>query len=303
MYESWAKTVDITMKINTVSDPDQPVAINLSDHSTKRDRTGVAMLQLIQRDQECLRKLLAEYLNDTSPDGESAGFFKTLLCPKTALCYTTRWCCDRHVDTGFHIRKFFKGQFLYQDPVSLDVYYGDTHEEDRKKVVAPPKAKRKRVGRYRPTADREALLGRLFSWRLEASNNDPIAFARPPSFIIDDKDIQTLVKMHPKDITRADELVVKLKETQEWKDEWSMKIFQVVHAYDQELIQHRKAAIEEEKNNRKRAKVNQDFTTFEEESQKTAARIRQEVLERFNSSRTVLQPISPYPYNIQQRTK
>ncbi len=210
---------------------------------------------------------------------------KILTTPEQALLHTTPFCCDRHPSTGFHIRQFFKGRFLYQDSSSLDIYYGDVDENDRTQVLAPPKAKRKflksRIPGSRIPGDRKELVSRLFTWRLEASTNDLLAAVRPPSFIVDDKGILTLAKLHSTEVTHHKQVVSALKETQEWQDEWSTKIFNIIQNYDQELIQRHKVESVQVKERMKRAKMEQDLARFREESEKTAARIKQETLQRF----------------------
>ena len=61
MYEPWVKDIDLTApNINCTSDPDHPNTQKLTIHSKKRDRTGVAMLSIIQNEQECLRQLFGK---------------------------------------------------------------------------------------------------------------------------------------------------------------------------------------------------------------------------------------------------
>lgn len=70
MYESWVKSIDLTaIEVDTVSDPDHPTVPKLSVHPTKKERSGIAMIKIIQLENECLRKLYASYLNDTASDG------------------------------------------------------------------------------------------------------------------------------------------------------------------------------------------------------------------------------------------
>jgi len=129
--------------------------------------------------------------------------------------------------------------------------------------------------------DRKELVARLLTWRLKASTNDPLAAVHPPSFIVDDKGILTLAKLHPAEVTHHEQVVSALKETQEWRDEWSAKIFNVIQKYDQELIRRRKVESVQVKERMKRAKMEQDLARFREESEKTAAQIEQETLQRF----------------------
>lgn len=73
MYESWAMTIDLdTAAIDFTSDPDHPNVTKLSIHSTKQQRTGGAILTIIQSVEVCLRSMFAEYLADISLDGTSA---------------------------------------------------------------------------------------------------------------------------------------------------------------------------------------------------------------------------------------
>ena len=70
MYEPWVKDIDLTFpSINCTSDPDHPNVQKLTIHSKKRDRTGVAMVMIVQNEEECLRGLFGNYFNDQSPNG------------------------------------------------------------------------------------------------------------------------------------------------------------------------------------------------------------------------------------------
>jgi hypothetical protein len=70
MYEPWVKSIDLAaVEGDTASDPDHPNVPKLTAQSTKQARTGVAMIKIIQLEQECLRQLFASYLNDTAFDG------------------------------------------------------------------------------------------------------------------------------------------------------------------------------------------------------------------------------------------
>ncbi|KAF8968077.1 hypothetical protein BDZ97DRAFT_1800730 [Flammula alnicola] len=220
MYETWAMFLDLnTVNVDLESDPDHPNVTKLAIHSTKKDRTGVGMLTIIQRTDLCLRLLFANYLVDTSLD---------------ALRFTSLACCDRHPGTGFHVRRYFKGRLLYQDPNTLDLFYGDVDEPDHQKVMQPLKAKLKATTKSRPTKNREELVARLHLWRLDASTKDSLASVRPASFIIDNKSIIKLSKINPTEITQ-ERIVTELDETEEWRDEWAGKIFEVIQKYAKEL--------------------------------------------------------------------
>jgi hypothetical protein len=73
MYEPWVMNIDLSSIPTTpssLSDPDHPTVEKLSKTSTKQQRTGIAMITLIQSIKECPRKFFANYLGDTTPDGE-----------------------------------------------------------------------------------------------------------------------------------------------------------------------------------------------------------------------------------------
>lgn len=68
MYEPWVLDIDLSSSAEDPSDPDYPNAGKLTKHSTKRQRTGWAMVSIVQS-QICLRKLFAQYLDDQSDEG------------------------------------------------------------------------------------------------------------------------------------------------------------------------------------------------------------------------------------------
>lgn len=75
MYESWAITIDLdNSAIDFTSDPNHPNVTKLSIHSMKQQRTGGAILTIIQSVEICLRILFAKYLADMSLDGTSVIF-------------------------------------------------------------------------------------------------------------------------------------------------------------------------------------------------------------------------------------
>ncbi|KAF8256458.1 hypothetical protein EI94DRAFT_1646387, partial [Lactarius quietus] len=70
MYKPWVKTIDLAaVEVDMASDPDHPTVLKLIDRSTKKECSGVAMIKIIQLEHECLHKLYASYLRDTTPDG------------------------------------------------------------------------------------------------------------------------------------------------------------------------------------------------------------------------------------------
>jgi hypothetical protein len=203
-----------------------------------------------------------------------------------AMDYTGLWCCDRHPGSDFHIRRFFKGRFLYQDSKTSELYYGDIDEDDRICIPILRKgvSKRKQQPKYRPVIERQSLVSRLVSWRVEAHAEDPYAAVRPPSFIIDDKSIVKLARLPQNYLTDNSKVVAVLGETEEWKDEWSTKIFNVVYGFDCELARLRKSDPAEKTTRQKRARIELDTAMFQQDSSERAAEIMKRVAERFKAS-------------------
>ncbi|KAH9036082.1 hypothetical protein EDB84DRAFT_1658887 [Lactarius hengduanensis] len=228
------------------------------------------MIKIVQREQECLRQLYAAYLRDTAFD---------------ALHYTTKWCCNRHPGSGFQWRHFFKGQLLYQDPEG-SMYYGDVDDPERKEILRPSRKKRKGGTKSRATTERKPLITRLLAWRASVHSNDPLESAWPPSFIIDNRGIKLLAKLHPSNLTHSEQIVTALDETQEWQDQWSRQIFEVIQAYDRELAERRKDEAARFKARQKRVKREQDRVKFAEVSNEIEERIRQDVLRRHSTTAT-----------------
>lgn len=71
MTESWVKDIDLSALDFTPSesDPDHPNVAKLSKTSNKKDRTGIAMIKILQCE-DCLRDLFARYLADDTPEGK-----------------------------------------------------------------------------------------------------------------------------------------------------------------------------------------------------------------------------------------
>ena len=91
-----------------------------------------------------------------------------------ALHYTT-WCCDRHAGSDFQLTQFFEGHFLYRDSQAGDLYYGAPNEQDRVKILPPPKEKRKAQDKPCPPDERKSLVSQLVAWRRDAHATDYLA--------------------------------------------------------------------------------------------------------------------------------
>jgi superfamily II DNA helicase RecQ len=68
MYEPWVTKIDLSTIAVSSSDPDHPIVEKLSKTSSKQERTGIAMVKIIQST-ECPRKMFADYPGDKTPDG------------------------------------------------------------------------------------------------------------------------------------------------------------------------------------------------------------------------------------------
>ena len=191
---------------------------------------------------------------------------------------------------------FFKGQFLYQDAQTGDLYYGNPDDTlNRIKVALTPKEKRKAQNRRRTPDERKSLASRLVAWRHDAHVNDPLAAVRLPAFIIDDASIDILAKLHPLDITNYTQIRAVLGKTAEWEREWSKKIFNIIQRFDEDLTNLRQTTVTHTKNEQKRMKIAQDLAYFDKKTKDDEERIRLQVLQQFAAQQSaknvrVLQP-------------
>lgn len=142
------------------------------------------------------------------------------------------------------------------DATSLKVYVknGDIGEGDRT-CTQNGLGKRKRQATYRPAIERQSLISRLVSWRVEAHIEDLYAVVRPPSFIIDDTSILKLARFPRNHFTDHCQVTLELNETQEWQEEWSTKIFNIIHRFDCEVSQLQEKDPVEKKTRQKRARL------------------------------------------------
>lgn len=70
MYEPWVQDVKLDSEALRLDpeDPDRPHAGTVKKNSSKQDRTGHAMIQLVQSTM-CLREFFNEYLDDHTSSG------------------------------------------------------------------------------------------------------------------------------------------------------------------------------------------------------------------------------------------
>jgi hypothetical protein len=213
MYEGWVEDLDISdiTAEERQEDPDRTFFLSHKKNTTKKDRAGIASITCIQSE-ECIRRIFAVYLNDTTPEGSSVQFDDSLSNNLLALLYSSPWCCDRHSD-NFSLSSFFSGP----------IYTGNETK------VKPPRSK---SAKNRPVVQRKPLRNLLRHFRLSAHNSDPLRAIRPASFILSDIAIDTLTKVHPIRMKRPEDVIRALNETSEWGTEWSLEVFDVIHVFD-----------------------------------------------------------------------
>jgi superfamily II DNA/RNA helicase len=72
MFEDWVDEVDISEvpAEELDEDPDRPFELTYKKYPTKLERTGIHSIQTLQSsNKNCLRKIFAEYLNDSTSTG------------------------------------------------------------------------------------------------------------------------------------------------------------------------------------------------------------------------------------------
>ncbi|KAJ8469602.1 hypothetical protein ONZ45_g16836 [Pleurotus djamor] len=130
LYEDWVPLMSIP---KVFSDPDQPVAKQLSRTSPKRDRTAVSVIAHFQSS-SCQRDGFAQYMDDKTGD---------------ALKFVGPWCCDRH-GSDFDLTYFFKGSPLLTEAPLRFINFDSTDQP----ATSTPK---------RPKGQRKALLRSVYT--------------------------------------------------------------------------------------------------------------------------------------------
>ena len=162
------------------------------------------------------------------------------------------------------------------------MYYGDEDDPEREEILPPIRMKRKKGVKVRAVNERKVLASRLLAWRDDTHFNDPLASVYPPSFIMDNRGVKILARLHPSIVTGPEQVAAALGETHEWEDEYSHQVFKIIQVYDRELADHRKSEAAQHKARQKCVKHGQDKARFAEVSNETEDRIRQDVLRRFS---------------------
>ena len=79
MYEPWVPDVKLETLCLDAEDPDRPHAGTIKKNSAKQDRTGRAMIQLVQST-TCLREFFNEYLDDRTSSGTRSTHEELVWC-------------------------------------------------------------------------------------------------------------------------------------------------------------------------------------------------------------------------------
>ena len=148
-----------------------------------------------------------------------------------ALDYTNKWCCSPHND-DFDIHKLLVGPLLCQNPDTKELYYSPALPTTAS-ATGPPAPKRKPV-RYRPTAERKALVEKIWSWRYSAHKENPSLSLLPTSIIISDSSIAKVARMQ--NVSAVSDITALLEESPEWELTWGKSIYDIVAAYNLFLL-------------------------------------------------------------------
>ena len=183
--------------------------------------------------------------------------------------------------SDFQLTWFFEGRFFYQDSQTGDLYYGAPNEQDRIKILPPPKEKRKAQDKPHPPDEWKSLASRLVAWHRDAHATDYLAGVRTSSSIINNASITILAKLQPANITDYRQIWVLLDQTSEWEVEWSKKIFDIIQQFDRDLIALRETVATQNKTQQKRTKIAQDLTSFKQATKENEEWIRAKVLQQY----------------------
>ena len=99
-------------------------------------------------------------------------------------------------------------------------------------------AKRKRQPQYRVKEDLASLFNMLLTWRNEARNGDPDSYSQSATYLVDNKGLNLLSKIHPSDIYSPQTIKDLLQETPEWADKFTQQIFNVIKQFDRDHVKN-----------------------------------------------------------------
>ena len=140
-----------------------------------------------------------------------------------AIQYSTQWCCDCHPGSDFDLLSFFLGNLSMSKQGDLETSTA---------------AKRKRQPQYRAKEDQASLFNTFLTWWNEAHNCDPDSYSQSATYLVDNKGLNLLSKIHPSDIYSPQTIMDLLQETPEWADEFAQQIFNVIKQFDRDCVKN-----------------------------------------------------------------
>lgn len=84
---------------------------------------------------------------------------------------------------------------------------------------------------YRPTNQCPYLEYCLIEWLQREHLADPDCAVRPPDLILSEMQCASLIRTDPKAIKMLKDITALLQESDNWDEEWSMKIFEVIKEF------------------------------------------------------------------------
>jgi hypothetical protein len=128
--------------------------------------------------------------------------------------HTTTYCCTAVGCDGhrFTLQDLIPGKLADADP--------------------PPNVQKAKRNVYCPTKERPFLDYRLIEWLCRVHLADPCHAIRPPELILSETQRASLVQADPKTLKTAKDITVLLQESDDWDDEWSAKLFDVITKFE-----------------------------------------------------------------------
>jgi hypothetical protein len=130
------------------------------------------------------------------------------------------FCCDRHDDDVFDLNEFLPSPLYTDVPSTIGT---------KRKEPPTPRVKKRVV------KEREALDHRLIQWLTTASQNDHLRGVQAAVDILSDRNRAILVCTHPALLASPNAITKLLDETEEWQEEWSTLVFDVIRQYDKDI--------------------------------------------------------------------
>ncbi|KAJ3818099.1 P-loop containing nucleoside triphosphate hydrolase protein, partial [Lentinula raphanica] len=216
LYEAWVLEINLSEFDNQwASDPDRPRK-KLSENSNRRERAPFSMVHMIQL-KECQRQSYASYLED-----------------QYELGFAGEFCCD----SVLHEKEFSLQDYL---PGEL------TLEPCNPEMTPKPATQR---NKYRPIPQRKALIVALKHWRHAEHRKDSLQAAYREWFILDDKDMELIARLHPNKMSSINDLYNSMRHTrlEEWKERWGVRLYGFLQEFNQVHCESKSVSGQKRKN-------------------------------------------------------